>query len=122
MADLTGLGSVAELANNLVNRFIPDKAQAEKDQASAELQSMLAQIAANTAAASQPGMHFRDGAGWVCVVAMGFNFVLRPMIEWASTIAQHAVILPQLDTSQTTPMLLSLLGLGGLHAYQAVRS
>ena len=86
-----------------------------------QLQIQLAQIAANTAASQKEVFTFRDGAGWICVVGLGVT-VLRPLVQWGCTLAGHPVVLPAMDTSETTPMLLSLLGLGGMHAYQKVNS
>lgn len=118
----TGLGEVAGLAKDLVDRWIPDKTQIEKDALAADLQLQLAQIQANAAEAAQPGFHFRDGAGWVCVIAMGFDFVLRPLAQWVCGLAHYAADLPALDVTILGQMLFALLGLGGMHAYENIKS
>lgn len=114
----TGAGEVADLIKDALDKFVPDKGQAEKDAFAAQ----MAQIATNTAAAGQPGMHFRDGAGWTCVAGFAFNFVLRPLVVWSATTVGHPLDLPPLDVSQLTPMLLGLLGLGGMHAYENIKT
>ena len=76
------------------------------------------QAQANANEANQPGTHFRDGAGWVCVIGLAVN-VLKPLIEWASTIAGHPLVLPPIDTRATDTMLYGLLGLGTMHAAPA---
>jgi hypothetical protein len=87
----------------------------------AQAQAMQGQLDANKAEAEQGGTHFRDGAGWVCVAGFGL-VVLRPLIEWGAVLAGHPVTLPAIDTSETGPMLVALLGLGGYHAAPAIVS
>jgi hypothetical protein len=134
--DVTGLSSVFDFAKGVVDRIWPNKsdpayvaAQAQLIQAQtagvfkemdAELAVALEQIKANAVEAAQPGLHFRDGAGWVCVVAFAV-MTLKPLIEWGSILAGHPVSLPQVDTTVAMTMLSGLLGLGGMHVYQQVK-
>lgn len=85
----------------------------------AEADAMKGQADANAAEAGKDGTHFRDGAGWVCVAGFAL-VVLRPLVEWGAALAGHPLTLPAIDTSETTPMLVALLGLGGYHAAPAV--
>jgi len=134
--DLTGIGSIADLLKTGLDKIFPDpikKAEAaaallqaenagalkEIDQA---FQLQLEQIKANAAEASQPGFHFRDGAGWVCVIAMGTDFVIRPIATWIAVTVGHPLAFPALDVTILGQMLFALLGLGGMHAYQQVKS
>ena len=124
--DATGVGEAVTGVKDILGMFFPDKTEQEKDRMAQALQLWQgqqdlakAQIAANTAEAAQPGMHFRDGAGWVCVVGLGVT-VLKPLIEWMSAVVGHALVLPPVDTSTTSLMLTSLLGLGGLHAVPGI--
>ena len=135
--DLTGIGSVADVAKGVIDRLWPNKndpayiaAQAKliEVQTSGALKAMddqfqllLAQAQANTAEAAQSGLHFRDGAGWVCVAGFGIA-LFRPLIEWGAVIAGHPVSLPAMDTTTINDMLMGLLGLGTMHVYQQVKS
>lgn len=133
--DLTGFGSVADLLKDGMDKIWPDPAKKAEvtialmnaqnaglfKQMDADLQARLEQIKANAAEAAQPGFHFRDGAGWVCVLAFGI-MALKAPIEWGASLAGHPVTLPSVDTSVTTDMLLGLLGLGGMHMYQQTKS
>ena len=114
---ITGAEQLGSDIVGLVGRFFPDKTEVEKTQIAAILQVVQGQLAANTAEAAQPGLHFRDGAGWVCVAGFAL-MVLKAPIEWACALAGHPVTLPAPDTSISTDMLLGLLGLGGMHVYQ----
>jgi hypothetical protein len=116
---ISGIGEAATLVDDVIKRIFPDKTAEEQAKLSAALTVIQGQLAANTAAAAQPGWHFRDGAGWTCVA--GFALMLfKPVIEWGFIIAGHPVALPAVDTSVSTEMLLGLLGLGGMHMYQQV--
>lgn len=128
--DITGIGSVADLIKDGIDKIWPDPAKAaeakiallQAQQAGAlkdldnQFQLSLEQIKTNAAEAVQPGMHFRDGAGWVCVAAFAI-MALKAPIEWGAALSGHPIVLPVVDTSTTTDMLLGLLGLGGMHAY-----
>lgn len=129
--DITGIGSVADLLKTGIEKIWPDPAARAAAQVAllnaqqsgalkemdAQLQINLEQIKANAVEAAKPGLHFRDGAGWVCVAAFAL-MALKAPLEWVCAIAGHPITLPSVDQSTTIPMLLSLLGLGGLHTYQ----
>jgi len=106
-----------ELVSTLLNKFLPDKSQKERDELAAVLQLTKAQTDANTAEAAQPGLHFRDGAGWVCVASFAISSLKAP-VEWVAAFSGHPVTLPTVDTTLTYSMLIGLLGLGGMHTYQ----
>jgi hypothetical protein len=131
MSDITGIGSIADLATSIIDRIFPDKTQAAAAKAALaqaqlagtlksiddQFQVQIEQIKANAAAESKPGWSFRDGAGWVCVV--GFSLaILKAPIEWACALAKYPVTLPSVDTSTITTMLFALLGIGGMHVYE----
>jgi hypothetical protein len=125
--DVTGIGSVADLANTIVSRIWPDKTQAEKDEIAKVMAAMQyqaqanqGQMAVNAAAAAKQPITFRDGAGWVCVAGFAVT-VLRPMISWGTILAGHPVNLPAMDMTEIMPMLMALLGLGGMHLYEATK-
>ncbi len=132
--DITGLGSVADLIKTGIDKIWPDPTQAaaakvailnaQQSGALKELddqfQLNIEQIKANAAEEAQPGFHFRDGAGWVCVVAFGFAALKAP-IEWVCTLLGHPVSLPSVDTSTTTTLLFALLGVGGMHVYEQTK-
>ena len=116
---ITGGEEAVTSIANLVGRFFPDKTEVEKAQLAGVLSIVQGQLAANAAEASRPGLHFRDGAGWVCVIAFAV-MTLKPLIEWASILSGHPVTLPAIDTTVAMTMLSGLLGLGGMHVYQQV--
>lgn len=132
--DITGIGSVADLLKDGIDKIWPDPAKAAEakiallqaqnagalKQLDDDFQTSLEQIKANAAEAAQPGFHFRDGAGWVCVAAFAL-MALKTPIEWGMALAGHPITLPTFDSSMTNDMLFGLLGLGGMHVYGQVK-
>jgi hypothetical protein len=115
--DLTGIGEAATAAQKIIGMFFPDKTAEDQAKLASSLALLNAQTDIDKAEAAQPGMHFRDGAGWVCVFAFGL-MALKAPIEWGAALAGHPITLPPVDTSVTNDMLFGLLGLGGMHVYQ----
>lgn len=133
--DALGIGSIASLLQTGIEKIWPDPAkraeaqvallQAQQSGSLKELddnfQLALEQIKTNAAEAAQPGLHFRDGAGWVCVFGFAVMTV-KPLLEWGSILVGHSVQLPPMDTTVSMTMLSGLLGLGGMHVYQQKNS
>ena len=119
--DAAGIGQAVTSLKDIVGMFFPDKTEAEKAQIAATVAIIKGQQDANTAEAAQPGIHFRDGAGWVCVVSFGLSALKAP-IEWGTALAGHPVVLPAADSTLTYSMLIGLLGLGGMHMNEQVQA
>tara|TARA_B100000287_G_scaffold122477_1_gene114349 strand:+ start:22342 stop:22713 length:372 start_codon:yes stop_codon:yes gene_type:complete len=58
---------------------------------------------------------WRPATAWVCVLGFGVNFLVSPIC------AGFGVIIPQADTSTMLPVLMGMLGLGGLRTYERVK-
>lgn len=129
--DALGIGSIADLLKTGIDKIWPNPAEAAAakiaiinaqqagalKEMDAQLQTNLEQIKANAVAEAKPGMSFRDGAGWVCVIGFGVT-ILKPLIEWGCALSNHPITLPSVDTSTITTMLFALLGIGGMHVYE----
>ena len=74
----------------------------------------LAQIAVNKEDAK--GAWFQSGwrpaVGWICVAGFAVNFLISPLLH------PLGIIVPQADTSTMLPVLMGMLGLGGLRSYE----
>jgi len=122
--DLTGVGAVADLAGNLVNRFFPDKTKAEQAQLAAVLQEMQGQLDANRVEAASSSVFvagWRPFIGWICGAACAWNWVLLPIvrlgIQWSGSDVQVSAA----DISEMFPLLLGMLGLGGLRTVEKIK-
>jgi hypothetical protein len=128
--DVTGLGSVADLVTSVVNKFWPDKTQAEKDAAAFQLQSLViqsdlvkGQLAINQAeaASSDPLQHWRGGMGWTCVFAYFWNFIGQPLTCTISLAVGHPINPVPLDIGPLATITAGMLGLGSLHVAERIK-
>lgn len=129
--DLTGLGSVADLANGVINRIWPDASEAEKGkltialaQLNAELETAKGQTAVNAVEASNSSVWvagWRPGLGWICVAALGYQFILYPLLLWL------VVVWPDLHPPQPVvsemlwELMFGILGLSSLRTYEKTK-
>jgi len=60
---------------------------------------------------------WRPFIGWVCGVALLYNFILRDIIAWASP----NIMPPALQMDHLITILLGMLGLGGLRTYEKLK-
>ena len=115
------IASLIAPVTSLLDKWIPDADV--KQQIAHELATMserhaqelaVAQIKLNTAEAK--GNWFQSGwrpaTGWVCVLGFAVNFLISPLA------AGFGVIIPQADTSVMMPVLMGLLGLGGMRSFE----
>jgi Holin of 3TMs, for gene-transfer release len=129
--DAMGIGSIADLIKDGIDKIFPNPAEAAaakiallNAQNAGALKSLddqfnlnIEQIKANAVDEAKPGLSFRDGAGWVCVIGFAIATLKSP-IEWAASLSGHPVTLPSVDTATSTTMLFALLGIGGMHVYE----
>jgi hypothetical protein len=124
MADLTGLGAVADLANTVIGRLFPDKTEQERQQLAAALTIVQGQLDANKTEAASPSAFtsgWRPGIGWVCAMALFFQYIARPMLQWFGVVTHHDwPQLPGIDDN-LWQLMLGMLGLGGLRTLEKVR-
>lgn len=74
-------------------------------------------------AEAQPGKFskWRDGAGWVCVAGLGWQFVVAPALTGLLG-AFDVTFAGTVDTGPLVTLLLGMLGLGGMHLYEKVKT
>ena len=118
------LESLISPVSNLLERFIPDADTKQKlaheiatlsDRHAQEL--AVAQIKLNTAEAKGNWFQssWRPATGWVCVLGFAVNFLISPLA------AGFGIDIPQADTSVMMPVLMGLLGLGGLRSAERIK-
>jgi len=122
--DITGLGAVADLATTVINKIFPDKSEQEKQQLALTLTVIQGQLDTNRAEASNSSLFvagWRPFVGWVCGTGFGVQFVLGPLAEWGSALAGHPVHFPPMDLGTMMPLLLGMLGLGGMRSAEKIK-
>jgi hypothetical protein len=65
---------------------------------------------------------WRPFCGWVCSFGVGFNYVLRPLLNYVLAVFYPLVEqMEALDMSQLMPLLMGMLGFGALRTYEKVK-
>ena len=121
MADITGIGSVADLAGTVINKIWPDKTEAEKQQLAAAVMVVQGQIDTNKEEAKSPSVFvsgWRPFIGWVCGMACAWNWIGLKIALFIATFYGHALSIQPADISEMMPVLLGMLGLGGLRTVE----
>ena len=113
-----------EVGSKVLDRVLPDPAQQAaaklellKLQQNGELAQITGQMEINKVEAASSRLFvsgWRPSIGWVCGAGFAVQFVIGPLAEWGSALAGHPVKFPQMDTGTMMPLLLGMLGLGGL--------
>lgn len=127
---LTGIGEIATAVKGVVDKFLPDKSEEEKNKLALELAQLQfdqvltqAQTDTNKAEAGNASVFvagWRPFIGWVCGGAFAWTFILAPFISYAAKLAGNPVELPNLDLSQLSPVLMGMLGLGAMRTVEKV--
>lgn len=124
MADITGIGSVADLANNVINKIWPDKSEAEKQQLAFAVTALQGQLDANKAEAGSVSTFvsgWRPFIGWVCGVACAWNWVGLKFALFVAAYFGHNLALAPADISEMMPILIGMLGLGGYRTFEKIQ-
>jgi roadblock/LC7 domain-containing protein len=115
----------------LIDRLIPDKAEAEKarNQLEAQLvtaanQAALAQVEVNKVEAAHSSVFvagWRPSIGWVCAAGLAWAFVLAPVASWALVALGIKAELPAIQFDHLFELVLAMLGFGGLRTFEKMR-
>jgi phenylpyruvate tautomerase PptA (4-oxalocrotonate tautomerase family) len=115
----------------LLDKFVEDKDQkaklAHEIATLAERQAheiAKSQIAVNKEEASSHSMFvagWRPAVGWVCTLGLATNYLFVPICNFLLTITESPITVPPLDLSEMMPVLLGMLGLGGLRTYEKTK-
>ena len=121
---LDPLTAGVDLATTVINKIWPDKSAAEAAQLAAAVALVQGQMDVNRAEAASPNAFtsgWRPAIGWVCGLALLFQYILRPMLMWFGVIAGHQwPPLPGIDDN-LWQLMLGLLGLGGLRTFEKTK-
>jgi hypothetical protein len=129
---LLGLGS------KVIDKIWPDPVQrdaaklellklqqsGELAQLTADTNLMIEQIKVNQAEAQNPSLFvsgWRPAIGWVCGLACGWNWIGLPVVKLALEIAGHPIDLAPADLTEMLPVLMGMLGLGGLRTIEKLQ-
>ncbi len=84
-----------------------------------------AQIEVNKEEASHASMFvsgWRPAVGWVCCFGLACNFLVVPVANFGLSVSGSSLLVPALDLGEMMPVLLGMLGLGGLRTYEKTKN
>lgn len=126
------IASLVAPVSGLLDKFIEDKDQramlAHEIATLAEKQAqeqIVEQIKTNQIEAAHQSMFvagWRPAVGWVCALAMLLNFILIPFINLGMEFAGQDIRLDLIEMETMMPVLLGMLGLGGMRSYEKARN
>jgi hypothetical protein len=126
------IASLVAPVSGLLDKFIEDKDQrallAHEIATLAEKQAqeqIVGQINTNQIEAAHQSMFvagWRPAVGWVCALAMLLNFILIPFINLGMEFAGQDIRLDLIEMDTMMPVLLGMLGLGGMRSYEKARN
>lgn len=111
------------LVDTVISRIWPDKSEAEKQQLAAAVSLVQGQIAINQAEAGNPSVFvsgWRPAIGWVCGMACAWNWVGLKIALFVAAYLGHDLNLAPADIGEMMPVLLGMLGLGGLRTAEKI--
>lgn len=122
--------ALLNIGSQVIEKIWPDPVQAAsaklellKLQQSGELSVIAGQLDINKAEAANPSIFvsgWRPGIGWVCGAGFAIQFVIGPLAEWGSAIYGNPIKFPQMDMGTMMPLLLGMLGLGGMRTAEKI--
>jgi Holin of 3TMs, for gene-transfer release len=115
--------AVTELAGSVINKIWPDKTEQQKAELIAAVSLVQGQLAINQAEASNPRLFvsgWRPAIGWVCGAACAWNWIGLPVAKMGFALYGHPLELSPADISEMMPILLGMLGLGGLRTMEKI--
>tara|TARA_B100001059_G_scaffold235780_1_gene282783 strand:+ start:709 stop:1092 length:384 start_codon:yes stop_codon:yes gene_type:complete len=118
--------SLVKPVSNLIGKFVKDKdLQAQLDHELSTLfhKANLAQIEVNKIEAQGKPFqrNWRPSVGWICSFALGYHFILSPIIEVIIKVSGVQIDMPEFDFSQLSAILMALLGMSGLRSYDKMK-
>jgi len=126
MFNLFSGGTIKEVAGLIDDVFTSDEEKANAKIALEKIQARLKekQLDINKAEASHRSLFvagWRPCLGWISALSIGYVYLFQPFIVMILKITGSDVVLPNLDLSQLMPLVLGMLGLGGLRTFEKTK-
>lgn len=125
------VSALLEIGGKVIDRVWPDPAQAAaakleliKLQQSGELQQIAGQLEINKVEAANPSVFvsgWRPFIGWVCGAACAWNWIGLSIAKALAIYFDHPFPMSPADLSEMMPVLIGMLGLGGLRTMEKIQ-
>lgn len=116
--------TVSEVASGLDGLFTSDDERLTHGEVMERLKQepAKAQVSLNAIEAKHRSIFvagWRPFTGWVCGFSLAYQYLLNPILAWIVTITMDTPIYPpSIDMAVMIPVLLGMLGLGGMRSYE----
>ena len=127
---LDPVSALLDIGGKVIDRLWPDPTQAAaakleliKLQQSGELQAMAGQLEINKVEAANASVFvsgWRPFIGWVCGAACAWNWIGLKIALFVAAYVGHELKLAPADLSEMMPVLLGMLGIGGLRTIEKI--
>lgn len=64
---------------------------------------------------------WRPLIGWVGALALAYDFLLHPLLEWVVPLVADSPHIPRLDTAQLYPVITGMLGIAGMRSFDKLK-
>jgi len=110
-----GQSSLGEFAKDLREAIKGKEIDPDKMMELVKVQSEINKMEAQHRSIFVAG--WRPFIGWICGIALAYNFIIRDLIAWVSP----DVMPPAIQMDQLITILLGMLGLGGLRTFEKIK-
>ena len=116
------LPNILPAVTDVIGRFLPEdkeaRAKAER-QLEQQLATHLAKIdLAQLDINKTEAAHRSVFIGWSCGVALAWSYVVTPILTFVLAQTGYLVELPSMNLGEMMPVLMGMLGLGGLRTFE----
>ena len=125
------ISSVLPIAGEVIDRLVPDKNAAAKAKTEmqkalvdAETAGILGNLEINKIEAASRSVWvsgWRPFIGWSCGFAMLYAYVAQPILTFGLAQAGYLIDLPRVELGEMMPVLLGMLGLGGMRSFEKLK-
>lgn len=127
-----GIEAIVGLVTSIIGRIWPDKSEQQKLQFARELQQAMieadlakGQMDINVEEAKSSNLFvagWRPFIGWVCGLAFAWQYLVCPLLTFLIVASGHpAPAMPEFGIETMMPVLVGMLGLGGLRTYEKLK-
>lgn len=125
------VGALVPILGEVLDRLIPDKAEAARAKVEmetlllqADQQAKLAQIELNKVEAGHSSLFvagWRPAVGWICAAALAYQFIVYDLLSWAAALAGSITRFPAPNSGMLMELVLAMLGMGGLRTFEKMK-